>query len=178
MASCSERAAALLAFCSCCSYFMLSKLYVFLSHLVSRAGCGIRLYQFLIVAFSSTLDVYIWPLSHKGTSQSTYASKPSGRGPEGTCNKESKNMDEIKLGQKQFNLYHKSHILVIYAHRNIKENPSNWTTNLVQDSLKNILTSSYAVSRRPSGTGKESILWLLKDNFQKFAIKTYFVGTH
>ena len=39
---------------SCCSYFMPSKLYVFLFHLVSSTGCGIRLYRFLIVAFSST----------------------------------------------------------------------------------------------------------------------------
>ena len=47
----------LLAFWSCCSYFMPSKLYVFLSHLVSMAGCGIGLYRFLSVAFSSTLIV-------------------------------------------------------------------------------------------------------------------------
>ena len=33
-------------------YLMLFKLCVFLSHLVSRAGCGIRLYRFLIIAFS------------------------------------------------------------------------------------------------------------------------------
>ena len=36
-------------------YFMPSKICVFLSHLVSRACCGIRLYRFLIIAFSSTL---------------------------------------------------------------------------------------------------------------------------
>ena len=51
--SCLERAV-LLAFCSCCSYFMPSKLYVFLTYLVFRAGCGIRLYRFLIVAFLFT----------------------------------------------------------------------------------------------------------------------------
>ena len=34
---------------------MPSKLYVFLSYLVSRVGCGILLYRFLIDAFSSTL---------------------------------------------------------------------------------------------------------------------------
>ena len=56
MAICCERAV-LLAFCSCCSYFIPSKLYVFLSYLVSRAECGFRLYRFLIVAFSFTLNV-------------------------------------------------------------------------------------------------------------------------
>ena len=55
MVICWERAVPL-AFCSCCSYFMLSKLYVFLSYLVSRAGWGIRLYRFLIIAFSFTFD--------------------------------------------------------------------------------------------------------------------------
>ena len=40
---------------SCFSYFMPSKVCVFLSHLVSRTGCGIRLYRFLILAFSSAL---------------------------------------------------------------------------------------------------------------------------
>ena len=58
MAICWERAV-LLAFCSCCSYFMPSKLYVFLSHLVSRAGCGIRLHRFLSVAISFTLFPFI-----------------------------------------------------------------------------------------------------------------------
>ena len=36
---------------------MPSKLYVFLFHLMSRAGCEIRLYRFLIVAFSSTFQL-------------------------------------------------------------------------------------------------------------------------
>ena len=36
----------------------MSKMYVFLSHLVSSAGCGIRLYRFLIIAFSSTLGLF------------------------------------------------------------------------------------------------------------------------
>ena len=44
--------AVLLALCSCCSCCMQSKL--FRSLLLSRAGCGIRLYEFLIIAFSST----------------------------------------------------------------------------------------------------------------------------
>ena len=47
--------AVILAFCSCCSYFMRSKFYVSLFHLVSRAGSGIRLHWFLIVACSSIL---------------------------------------------------------------------------------------------------------------------------
>ena len=38
---------------------MPSKLYVFLSNFVSRAGCGIGLYRFLSVAFSSSLIVFI-----------------------------------------------------------------------------------------------------------------------
>ena len=33
------------------TYFMPSKLYQFISHLVSRAGCGFRLFQFPIVVF-------------------------------------------------------------------------------------------------------------------------------
>ena len=36
-------------------FFIPSKLCVFRSHLVSRAGCGVRLYRLLIIAFSSTL---------------------------------------------------------------------------------------------------------------------------
>ena len=37
-------------------HFMPSKFFVFRSCLVSRAGCGIGLYRFLIIAFSSTFD--------------------------------------------------------------------------------------------------------------------------
>ena len=44
------------------------KLYVFLSHLVSRAGCGIGLYRFLSVAFSSSLIVIILSPSQNVTS--------------------------------------------------------------------------------------------------------------
>ena len=40
---------------------MQSILYMFLSHLVSRAGCGIRLYPFLIIAYSSTFQPYTSP---------------------------------------------------------------------------------------------------------------------
>ena len=49
VAICWERAVLFLLF-----YFMPSNMCVFLSHLVSRAGCGIRLYRFLINAFSTT----------------------------------------------------------------------------------------------------------------------------
>ena len=44
--------AVLLVVRSCCSYVIQSKFYVFLSHLLSGVGCGIRLYRFLIVALS------------------------------------------------------------------------------------------------------------------------------
>ena len=36
-------------------YFMPSRMCMFLSHLASRARCGIRLYRFQIIAFSSTM---------------------------------------------------------------------------------------------------------------------------
>ena len=54
VAICWERTV-LLAFHSCCFYFYGVVLYMFLSRLVFRAGCGIRLYRFLIIVFSSTL---------------------------------------------------------------------------------------------------------------------------
>ena len=57
-----------MAFCSSCSYFMPSQLYVFLSHLVSRTGCEIGLYWFLSVAFSSSLIVFILGQSQNVTS--------------------------------------------------------------------------------------------------------------
>ena len=57
-----------MAFCSCCFYFMPSELYVFLSHLVSRAGCGTGLYWFLSVAFSSSFIVFILGPSQNVTS--------------------------------------------------------------------------------------------------------------
>ena len=47
---------------------MPSKLYVFLSHLLSRAGCGIGLYRFLSVAVSSSVIVFILGLSQNMTS--------------------------------------------------------------------------------------------------------------
>ena len=47
---------------------MPSKLYVFLSHLVFKAGCGIGLYRFLNVAFSSSLIVFILRPSQNVTS--------------------------------------------------------------------------------------------------------------
>ena len=43
----------LLAFPLCCAFFMPSRLFVFLSRVVSEEVCGIRLYRFLIIAFLS-----------------------------------------------------------------------------------------------------------------------------
>ena len=56
MAICWERALPL-AF-HCVGFILVSsQLYASLSHLVFWAGCGIRLYRFLILAFLSTLPV-------------------------------------------------------------------------------------------------------------------------
>ena len=41
----------------CCVFFMQSWLFVFLSHVVSREVCGIRLFRFPIIAFSSTFHM-------------------------------------------------------------------------------------------------------------------------
>ena len=41
----------------CCFYFMMSWLFVFLSRLVFGAGCGIHLYRFVIIAFSSSFQI-------------------------------------------------------------------------------------------------------------------------
>ena len=55
MAICWERASCSLGFLLLLLYFIPSKMRVFLSHLVSRTGCEIRLCRFLSIAFSTIL---------------------------------------------------------------------------------------------------------------------------
>ena len=44
---------------------MPSKLFVVLAHLVSGVGCEIRLYRFLIIAFSATSNYWLFVQSHR-----------------------------------------------------------------------------------------------------------------